>query len=852
MKYLVIGLICGLFSLFLNAQTDVDLDYYLPQNVSYDSSIPTPESVLGFQVGSWHVGHDQLVYYMRILAAASDRIAIEDIGQSHENRSLIHLRITSKRNQSNINLIQSSHLQLSDPGASASLALDKMPVVVWMGYTIHGNEPSGSNAALLVAYYLAAAQDPAIDRMLKDVVIILDPCMNPDGMNRFASWANSHKSMNLVTDPASREFHEAWPGGRTNHYWFDLNRDWLLLQHPESKARMDVFHKWKPNVLTDHHEMGSNSTFFFQPGVPSRNNPLTPQNTFTLTEKMGKYHAEALDKIGSLYFTKERFDDFYFGKGSTYPDINGAVGILFEQASSRGHAQKTIHGVLTFPFTIKNQVTTSLSTLKGAVELKSDLLNHQRQFYASALREADGDNVKGWIFGSEHDEASTYHMLEILLQHKIEVYRPARNLFFEGKNYSLKKSFIVPGKQAQFRLAKAIFEKRTVFKDSLFYDVSAWTIPLAFNLNYTELNSRNYAKSILGKRVERMSMPLGVVKGGMSSYAYAFEWNGYYSPRLVYELLKNDIVCKVATQPFKGTNGHEFPYGTIVIPVAIQKTRGEDLFKILADLSTENAIDIHTLKSGLNEGGPALGSNTFVSLKMPSILMLVDGNVRSTEAGEVWHLLDQRYHIPVTMAPVGSFSRLDLHKYNTLVMVDGNYAGMNHSGKEKLRQWIEGGGVVIATKGANRWVKHQSIAPLEFRSVSPDTTIVESYEDKSNVRGAQKIGGAIFEAKIDLSHPMGFGFEKPTISVFRNSTTTFEYEPKSKVNYPVVYTDNPLLSGYVSARNLKKIRGSASVKVSLIGKGRVIHLADNPNFRGIWYGTNKLFANAIFFGRVVR
>ena len=218
-------------------------------------------------------------------------------------------------------------------------------------------------------------------------------------MQRFSTWANQHKSKNLVTDPNNREFNEVWPGGRFNHYWFDLNRDWLPAVHVESQNRLKWFHRWKPNILTDHHEQGSNATFFFQPGVPSRVNPLTPAKNQELTEKLGKFHAAFLDRIGSLYFTKENYDDFYYGKGSTYPDINGAIGILFEQASSRGHAQETANGILRFPFTIKNQFTTTLSTLEGAKALRKEFLTYQRDFYKNALTEAAAAPVKAYVFG---------------------------------------------------------------------------------------------------------------------------------------------------------------------------------------------------------------------------------------------------------------------------------------------------------------------------------------------------------------------------------------------------------------------------------------------------------------------
>ena len=357
------------------------LNYFLPE-INYDKNIPSPESFLGYQVGEWHVSHDRLAAYMKEVARLSNRVKIEEYARTHENRPLLLLTITSESNQKNIEKIRKAHTYLSDPNISEGINIENMPAVVYQGYSVHGNEASGSNAALLMAYYLAAGKGKEIEKLLNEVVILLDPCLNPDGLNRFASWVNTHKSKNLIGDPASRELNEAWPGGRTNHYWFDLNRDWLLTQHPESQGRIKIFHNWKPNILTDHHEMGSESTFFFQPGIPTRTNPLTPEKNQELTKKIAGFHAKALDEIGSLYYTEESFDDFYYGKGSTYPDINGCVGILFEQASARGHLHETKNGDLSFPFAIRNQVKTSLSTLEAAKNLRKELLSFQRNFYS--------------------------------------------------------------------------------------------------------------------------------------------------------------------------------------------------------------------------------------------------------------------------------------------------------------------------------------------------------------------------------------------------------------------------------------------------------------------------------------
>ena len=301
-KLLLFTLSLLTITLFAQKKT---LNYYLPDSVAYDKNIPTPEDFFGFQVGEQHLSHDQIVAYMYELDRRSDRLSLQIIGRTYEFRPLLLLTITSPDNHKNLEDIRVKHLQLTDPSVSGNLDVQKMPIIVYQGHSIHGNEASGANAGVLAAYHWAAAQGERVENTLKNTVILFDPAFNPDGLQRFSQWVNMHRSKNLVSDPASREFSEIWPYGRTNHYWFDLNRDWLVSQLPESKARIKAFHMWKPNILTDHHEMGSNSTFFFQPGVPSRVNPYTPLKNQELTGKIGNFHAKALNNIGSQYFTKQ-------------------------------------------------------------------------------------------------------------------------------------------------------------------------------------------------------------------------------------------------------------------------------------------------------------------------------------------------------------------------------------------------------------------------------------------------------------------------------------------------------------------------------------------------------------------
>ncbi|MEL6721428.1 MAG: M14 family metallopeptidase, partial [Bacteroidota bacterium] len=520
MKNTLLSLLAVLICFVVSAQ--VKTTYYLP-DIEYDANIPSPEEFIGHQIGKWHLSHDKQYMYLRELARLSDRVELIEYARTYEDRPLIYLIITSKENHQNLVKIKSEHVQLSDPSSSKSLDISNMPVVTYQGFSIHGNEASGGNAAPLYAYYLAAGQSAEVQNALDNAVVLLDPCYNPDGFHRFSTWANMHKNKNLTADPQDREYDEVWPRGRTNHYWFDLNRDWLPVQHPESQGRIRSFHEWKPNILTDHHEMGSNATYFFQPGIPKRTNPITPQKNQDLTAKIGTYHAKALDAIGSFYYTQESFDDFYYGKGSTYPDANGCIGILFEQASSRGHLQETVNGNLSFPFTIRNQVTTALSTLKAGLEMREELLGYQRDFYVNAQQAAKASNVKGYVFGEEKDKARLQEFLDILKQHQIKVYKLGKNVNVQGKSFNKEHAYVVPSEQKQHLLIRGIFETSTTFKDSLFYDISAWTFPLSFNIEYAALSKSDFANSLLGKELgagteKRLSAPM------KSNYAYLLEW----------------------------------------------------------------------------------------------------------------------------------------------------------------------------------------------------------------------------------------------------------------------------------------------------------------------------------------
>ena len=823
-----------------------ELSYYLPNNISYDPAVPKPKEIIYHEVGEWHVTHDRLVNYMRAVAAAAPgRIKLEIMGFTYESRPQLLLIITSAKNQGRLEEIRKQHLQLCDPNASAGLNINDMPIVVYIGNSIHGNEPSGSNAALLDVYYLAAAQGKQIDDLLDHVVILFDPSFNPDGLNRFATWANQHKSKNLVTDGNSREFNEVWPGGRFNHYWFDLNRDWLPAVHVESQNRLKWFYMWKPNILTDHHEQGSNASFFFQPGVPSRVNPLTPVKNQELTAKLGKFHAAALDSIGSLYFTKENYDDFYYGKGSTFPDINGGIGVLFEQASSRGHAQKTGNGILRFPFTIKNQFVTMLSTLEGAKNLRKEFLEYQREFFKPKPNLLP---VNGYVFGDKYDKAKTFHFLEMLQRQQIEVHELSETI--PNSNFQKGAAYAVSLNQPQQLVIKTIFEKQLDFQDSLFYDITSWTMPLAFGMPYETITAAG-GQNYFGKKLDPVVFPKGEMTG-RSEYSYLFEWDEYYAPRALYALQEAGLITKVATNPFNinvtaGT--HSFNYGTIEVPVQMQSIGSDQLYNIMKDVAEKNAIKVYAMQTGNTISGSDLGSSKFLSLTKPTVAMLVGRGVLALPAGEIWYLLDQRMNIPSTHLEINTFNSADLSVYNTIIMPGGTYTDIN---KDKLKAWVQNGGNLILMGDAVSWAAQNGVSNVSLRRIkSPvDSSQRLPYVMKEQIDGSQEMDGAIFGASVDLTHPLGYGYHQKIISLFKDNKVFME---KSRNPYatPFYYEGNPLQSGRLSKQNLDAITNAAAVVVNTIGSGRIINIADDPNFRAFWLGGTKLMMNALFFGKII-
>ena len=833
----------------LNAQ--VQLDYYLNDTANYNASIPTPESVIGHQVGEFHVSHDKLSHYVQELSKTSKRVKLVErpSGKTYENRTSWLMIITSESNHSNLEEIRQQHLKLSN-SKNEEIDTSNMPIIVYQGFSVHGDEPSGSNASLLLMYHLLASDSDETQELLDNTIILLDPSFNPDGLQRFSQWANMNKNQSLNPDPSDREYNQYWPRGRTNHYWFDLNRDMLPNQLPETNAKVETFTKWLPNILTDHHEMGTNSSFFFQPGVPERKNPLISDLNQALTKEIGTYHEDALNKIGSLYYSEESYDDFFFGKASTYPDANGSIGILFEQGSSRGHIQESTNGILTFPFTIRNQLTAAFSTLKAAKNMRVKLLDYMKDFYDKQIDSAS--KYESIIFGKEKDKSTVYHLAEVLNSHKIKFNTISQDVEINGTKYSKDNSFIVPLNQPKRTLIRAMFDTQTTFSDSLFYDVSAWTFPLAFNVNYDNTNrlDKPGKLGIKSEEVENLKRANGSVDK-KSDYAYLFEPHEYYAQSAVYQLIKSGLRVKTATRTF-AINGEKFDFGTYMISVQNQSLNSDEIYNLLVEVSSETGINVKSQSTGITDGID-LGSNNFEIVKEPKIGLVVGEGVRSYDAGEIWHLLDTRFNIPITKLDVGDLGYIDLSRYTHIILPDYSEGSQYQStggniNKNQINDYIKDGGNLIAYRNSVKWVS-SNLSEIDFHTNDINADDV-TFSERQSFFGAQQTGGAIFNSIIDKSHPVNYGIESNSLPLFRNSNV-YMTKSEQSFNNPIVYSPNPLMSGYISEENLSLLKKAAPFKVIRSGKGKILLMTDNTNFRAFWFGTNRILLNMLFHSNIM-
>lgn len=826
-----------LFSVVVSGQ-----DYFTARYAPFDRKVMSPASFLGHDIGDRHTRHDEILRYLRYLAEVSDKAKFMEYGRTHEGRLLSLLCVSSKANLNDLNEIQKKHTVAAFGDKFSENAYD-IPLIINMGYSVHGNEPSTSEAALLTAYVLVASESPLIKNILQHNVIFIDPVLNPDGRERHSQWANQYRSKNLVADKYDSEHNESWPRGRGNHYWFDLNRDWLLGIQPESRAKLSWYHQWYPNVLGDFHEMGTNSTFFFEPmKTNGSKNPIMPKENYgELTDLFASYFVKYLDSIGSLYFTKEVFDGTYPGYGSSYGDLQGGLALLFEQASSRGHLQETSMGDMTFAFTIRNQFVSSMAILEAALNHRKVLRKYQHEFFVSALKNAASSGVHGYIFDESYDQGKLYAFMDKLFLHKIKVYR---NKAGNG--------FIVPAAQPQYRMVQTFFETYKEYRDSVFYDASAWSVANFYGINYKPVTK----KPDLGDEIKSVNELVKRQSPAFSQYAYVIDWDDCNSPGALSYLQQKSVRCMVAFRPFTimaDGKAQSFNYGAILIPVPKQEAEATILHKWIKEAAERYNVPVYSLSGGYSLEGIDPGSRHMQALELPRVLMLIGDGVSATEAGEVWYMMDHRTVLPVTKVWLSQLSSIEWDRYNTMVMVSGSYNTMDSTKIATLKNWVGKGNTIIAIgRGTEFLVKKKVVNEKLVESPKKDSITEKfAFEKADEILGRESLGGALFRAEIDRTHPLAFGYRSNQIPVYKNNNI---WLAPSENSFSTVYryASNPHIDGYISPNNLNHyMPKSAGAVISQIGKGRAILFADNPNFRGTLYSTDRMMMNAIFFGKLM-
>lgn len=809
-----------------------------------DSQVPTPEQELGFQVGSQHVNWEQVVAYMKRLAAVSPRFSIQEYGRTFENRPLICVVITSEKNQKDLESLRSAHAQLADPAAQVDTK--SLPAVASVMMSIHGNEASGVNASLPFAYFFAAARGPEIEALLDKTIITLIPGQNPDGISRFSAWVNANRSLRNVTDPQSREFSEPWPGGRSNHYWHDLNRDWLNASMPEMKALLKIYHDWMPNTVNDHHEMGSSSTYFLEPADPVGYYPYIPQENKDLTQKVSAYNMAALDRIGSLYLSKDQFDSYSLGTGDVYGDALGSVAMLFEQASSRGHQQETENGLLNFPFAIRNHSTTAFGSVKAAYEMREELNDYMHRFVVARHKEAIALPEKGYIFDGNGSDAVSYHFIEMLAQHDLHVHRLAKATTINGHTYDPAHAYVIPMDQRHSLLLRSFLECNTQYKDSLFYDLSTWNMAEAYGLKYAPL------KAIAGLQGEAVATPT-FPKGGVSgkaSYAYLFDNKEYYAPLLIKRLQEGGAKVKVSGVGLHAAEGYQYGPGMLMVPVAGQKITADSLYTLIQKGAAEAGITVRSVSSGQMKDYD-LGHFYNRPVKEAKVAVLIGGRMRSNVAGSLWYLLDNRYQMQPTMLDESTLSRADLSRYNVLIL-SGEPSG-GEAIAQQIANWVKAGGTLITIGNGYQTANKAKLTKIETVALSqPDSSTYVPYDKRSDRYAEFQIPGTDLQVSLDTTHPLCWGYTESVMPILKNSNLVFKI-PKEANLAPVCYDKKqPLLSGFIRPEHLKALTGMPEVICQSAGKGQVICFADDPNFRSVWYAGTRLFMNALLFGNLIR
>lgn len=840
--------------------------YYFESDEQFDESIPTPEEFFGFPIGSALVRYDRVVEYFRLLDRLSDRAQFKVIGHTHENREYVILHISTPENIRNIEDIRQQHVKLTNPNEPLASNYDGQKVIIQLGYNVHGGELAGTDASVLSAYYFTATKNADILNRLNDAVILIEPALNPDGRERAAQYFNSFHSNPSVTDALDMEHTQSFTPLRGNHFYADLNRDWFALVHPESRARAAYYHQWYPNIYIDYHEMGRNSSYYFEPS-PERStwNYTVPESTYAeLNVILAQYFGAELDKIGSLYFTKENYDNISPIYGSTYPDFEGGVGTTIEVGSSQGVEVESSLGIHKFSKNLRDHVRTSIGALKAGTDKKNVFLRHQQEFFKSAVTKGG----KGFIvFGNAEDKGATHLFLDNLLQHKVEIHKLQKDFSQGGKQFKADNAYVIPLGQAQWRLVNAAFDEHTEFVDSIFMDITAWSTAHGFGVPFV----RTTAVS-LGDQITEVPAPKGP-DFNKSQYAYVVEYTDFYAPKVLYELLDKGVYVKAAfkslTTETVEAGIKQVPTGSLLVPMVYQTISADSVYNTLRAAVEGTDVKVYSLKTSYSQGGIDLGSDNILQVKKPVVATFVstggNGGINWTAIGETWNLLS-RHRIPLTKILSDYAERTPLERYTAIILVDGSYQNFSKQFIERLRQWVRSGGVLITSQRATQWAIANEIATHFVgaepkgeksgeRSERPEGKSEKEerafkrldYDKQRELNGPGQIGGVLYAADLDITNPLAFGIHSRELYTMKSGSYVLPH-PTNNFASLVQLKGDKQLGGYLTKANQQRLKNATVVAYDNLGQGTIVLFSESPTYRGYWLSTSRILTNALFFG----
>ncbi|TCZ71375.1 M14 family metallopeptidase [Flaviaesturariibacter aridisoli] len=817
------------------------------------AQLQSPDAFLGYPLGTRYTPHHRIVSYFQAAAqAAPAQMRLVQYGSTNEGRPLLLAAVSSAENIARLDAIRANNRALSRTGEGSGSAAGA-PVVVWLSYNVHGNEPSSSEAALKTLYTLLSRGNGNAQEWLKNTVVLIDPCLNPDGRDRYVNWFNSVVGKGYDATLSAREHREPWPGGRVNHYYFDLNRDWAWQTQVESQARLKVYQEWMPQVHVDFHEQGINNPYYFAPAAEPYHEVITPwQRRFQ--EVIGRNHAKYFDQQGWLYFTREVFDLFYPAYGDTYPLYNGAIGMTYEQGGgpAGGLAAVTNTGdTLKLTDRIEHHFTTGMSTIETASKYAADLVKNFQDYFTKASNGGYSEYANYIIKHNDLDEARILSLRALLQKNNIQ-WRTGLSGSMRGFNYSNGRQeafrvtpmdMIIPAHQAQGSLLRVLFEPNPKLSDSVTYDITAWALPYVYGLQAYATNnniSGGIARVLMDREVSKEAVP-----GSAPPFGYVVAWDGVASARFAGKLLQQGYRIRFAQKDFT-SNGKDFRRGSLIL---LRNGQPEGFAETVRSLVQENKLKWSEVSSGLVERGLDFGSSSVRPLAAPHVALIAGEGSNNNAVGEVWHFFEQELDYPVSLINSTDFGRTDWSQFQVVILPNGNYRFLSEKvNTDALRSWVSKGGRLIALEGAVAqlagldWGLKQKKA--EEGDVKNTYANLRRYEDRERDEIPNFTPGSIYRVELDNTHPLAFGYPG-TYYTLRQDDRSYEFLSEGGWNVGVVKKDRPL-AGFVGNRLQPRLQDALILGVQELGAGQVIYFTDDVLFRSFWENGKLLMANAVF------